>query len=185
MLAYATQAANDIVKIDVNHANFVRALIMCTKPQNVLELGFGSGEATRAILGALLYNEKPYKYTVVDNWLDFGGNQPALTKTEEFSTVKFVTSSEFDFLKGNPGMFDFIFSDADHYNTQNWFEHVYNNVLSRDGVLIYHDVTNPQFPNLLRIYTDVVQKNHDYLLMNSSSRRDERCGRGLLAIFKH
>jgi len=185
MLAYATQAINDLVKIDANHAKFVCALVMCTKPQRILELGFGAGEATRAILAGLRYNERDFEYTVVDNWVDFGGIQPEITKTGEFSAVKFITSGECQFVKEPHGIFDFIFSDADHNNTQHWFEHVYNNLLSRDGVLIYHDVTNPSFPNLLRIYMDSVRKNYDHILLNVSSRRDERCGRGMLVIFKH
>src|SRR5262245_1354456 len=179
MLSYPTQAVNDIVKIDVNHANFVRALITCTKPRKILELGFGAGEATRAILAGLRYNERPFDYTVVDNWLDFKGIQPELTKTPEFSMITFVTSSEAEFVKGANGAYDFIFSDADHFNTQRWFEHVYSHLLNRDGVLIYHDVTNPQFPNLLRIYTDVVKNGYDHVLLNVSSRQDERHRRRL------
>jgi predicted O-methyltransferase YrrM len=185
MLAYLTEAANELVKIDANHANFVRALVMCTKPQRILEMGFGAGEATRSILSGLRYNERDFEYIVVDNWFDFGGIQPEITKTEEFAAVKFITSGEYEFVKEPHGNFNFIFSDADHYRTQLWFEHVYTNLLSRDGVLIYHDVTNPNFPNLLRIYTDTVKQNYDHILFNSSSRRDERCGRGMLVIFKH
>ncbi len=185
MLAYATQAVNDLVMIDVNHADFVRALVACTKPQRILELGFGAGEATRSILAGCRYNERAFEYTIVDNWCDFGGIQPEITKTDEFSKIKFVTSDEFEFVKESHGMFDFIFSDADHYNTQNWFEHVYTSLLCRNGVLIYLDVTNPQFPNLLRIYMDTVKMNYDHVLLNVSSRRDERCWRGMLVIFKH
>lgn len=185
MLAYSTQAVNDVVKIDRNHANFVCALVMCAKPQRILELGFGAGEATRSILAGLRYNERPFEYTVVDNWVDFGGIQPELTRTQEFSAVTFVTSGELEFVKELHGAYNFIFSDADHYNTQHWFEHVYTNLLSRDGVLIYHDVTNPQFPNLLRIYTDTIKNDYDHILLNASSRSDERCGRGMLVIFKH
>jgi len=71
VLAYATQAINDLVKIDANHANLVRVLIMCTSPSRILELGSGAGESTRAILAGLLYNEKPFEYTVFNNWMDF------------------------------------------------------------------------------------------------------------------
>ena len=185
MPAYPTQAVNDVVKIDANHANLVCALVMCTKPRRILELGFGAGEATRSILVGLRYNKTAFEYTVVDNWVDFGGTQPAITTNEEFSSVKFITSGEYEFIKEPHALFDFIFSDADHYNTQHWFEHVYTNLLGRGGILIYHDVTNPGFPNLLRIYTDSVRKNYNHILLNVSSRPDERCGRGMLVIFKH
>ena len=185
MLAYPTQAINDLVKIDANHANLVRALVMCAKPARILELGFGSGESTRFILAGLNYNEKPFEYVLADNWMDFGGVQPQLTRTPEFSAIKFVTSDEEEFVKGDHGTFDFIMSDADHFRTQLWFEHVYQNLLNRGGILIYHDVTNPQFPNLLRVYTDCIRNGYDHAMFNGSSRREERCGRGLLAIFKH
>ena len=36
MLIYDDPAVDDLVKIDANHANFVRALVMCHKPRRVL-----------------------------------------------------------------------------------------------------------------------------------------------------
>jgi predicted O-methyltransferase YrrM len=86
---------------------------------------------------------------------------------------------------GQHGRFDFIMSDADHFRTQEWFAHVYANLLNSGGILIYHDVTNPQFPNLMRIYEDCVRNGHHHVLLNANSRKEERCDRGLLVIFKH
>ncbi len=186
MSIYANSATDDIVKIDANHALFTQSLVMCKKPRQVLEFGFGAGEATRAILAGLRYNRAPFEFTVVDNWLDFGGERPPATFGEEYEKAEFVTKSELDFLLECKKKYDFIFSDADHYNTQNWFDHVYSNLLARGGVLIYHDVTNCQmFPNLLTIYSDVVKNNYHHVLLNTNSAPGERCDRGLLAIFKH
>ncbi len=185
MLAYPTQAINDLVKIDANHANLVRSLVMCAKPKRILELGFGSGESTRFILAGLLYNAMPFEYVLADNWLDFGGVQPELTRAKEFAAVKFVTSDEEAFVHGEHGRFDFIMSDADHFRTQEWFAHVYAKLLNSGGILIYHDVTNPQFPNLMRIYEDCVRNGYHHVLLNANSRREERCDRGMLVIFKH
>ena len=186
MSIYADAKIDDLVKIDVNHALFTQSLVMCKKPRQVLEFGFGAGEATRAILAGLRYNRVPFDFTVVDNWMDFGGTQPPGTFDEQYAGVKFVTSTELDFLLQCKQKYDFIFSDADHYNTQNWFDHVYNNLLQRGGVLIYHDVTNcGLFPNLLTIYGDVVRNNYHHVLLNTNSFPGERCDRGVLAIFKN
>ena len=186
MSVYADPAIDNLVKIDQNHALLVQSLVMCRKPRKVLEIGFGAGEATKAILAGLRYNRTPIDYTVVDNWMDFGGAQPAATRTEEFGGINFITSDEFAFVANCQTIYDFIFSDADHLNTQLWFEHVYGKLLSREGILIYHDVTNSaMFPNLMTIYTDTIKNNYHHVLMNQNSFPGERCDRGLLVIFKH
>jgi predicted O-methyltransferase YrrM len=184
MSAYGNIAIDQLIKIDVNHAEFVRALVMCHKPHRVLELGFGSGATTRSILAGLSYNRQNFEYTVVDNWLDFDGVQPAATRTPEFNEVSFMTNDERDFVKGCKSRYEFIFSDADHHNTQEWFDITYDRVLESNGVLIYHDVTNKAFPNLFRIYQDVVRNGYNHILLNRASLPSERCERGLLAIFK-
>ncbi len=186
MLIYDDPAVDDLVKIDANHANFVRALVMCHKPRRVLELGFGAGEATRAILGGLRYNDQPFEYTLVDNWHDFGGVPPAATRADEYRGIDFITSTEREFVRACAVDHDLVFSDADHYHTQNWFDVVYERLVAREGVLIYHDVTNTAgFPNLLQIYRDVLRHGYDHVLLNRNSLPGERCDRGMLVIFKH
>jgi predicted O-methyltransferase YrrM len=186
MSNYGNPAIDRLVKIDDNHALFLQSLVMCKKPRHVLELGFGAGEATRAILAGLTYNSQDYRYTVVDNWLDFHGQQPATTAGEMYRGANFVTSSELDFVAQCTQTYDFIMSDADHFNTQNWFEIVYERMVARGGVLVYHDVTNTAgFPNLLRIYQDTIRKNYHHVLLNQNSVAGERCDRGMLVIFKH
>jgi predicted O-methyltransferase YrrM len=186
MSVYGNAAIDNLVKIDANHADFVRTLVMCHKPRRVLEFGFGAGEATRAILAGLHYNRQAFEYTVVDNWLDFGGVRPEATRAEQYAGIGFVTSSELGFVAACQTSYDLVFSDADHLSTQDWFEPVYARIVARDGVLIYHDVTNSAgFPNLLRIYRDVVANNFHHVLLHRNSREGERCDRGLLVIFKH
>ena len=185
MSVYADAAIDHLVKIDSNHAAFVRALVTCQKPRRVLEFGFGSGEATRAILGGLQYNRQSFAYTIVDNWLDFGGAPPEATRTLEYDGADFVTSGERDIVQACQSSYDFVFSDADHHNTQQWFDVVYERLLAHGGVLIYHDVTNSAgFPNLLRIYQDVLRNDYHHVLLNRNSVPGERCDRGLLVIFK-
>jgi predicted O-methyltransferase YrrM len=171
--------------IDQNHANLVTSLVTCQKPLRILELGFGTGATTRAIIRGLAYNTLPVSFEVVDDWTDFGGKPSPETEKPDLKGVTFVTSTEEAFVKGCEQRYDFIFSDADHFRTQEWFGHVYDDLLNAGGILIYHDVTNTQlFPNLLQIYGEVNRKGYHHALFNKRSRPDEACERGLLVIFK-
>lgn len=186
MSVYQNPEMDNLVAIDNNHSALTTALISCQKPRKILELGFGSGESCRSILNGLSYNNQSYEFTLVDNWYDFNGIPPDEINKDTYHNVKFITSGEFDYIKSCQEKFDFIFSDADHFNTQKWFLHVYQNMLNTGGILIYHDVTNVSiFPNLLKIYVDTTKNNIHHALFNHNSRTDERCDRGLLVIFKN
>jgi predicted O-methyltransferase YrrM len=175
---------NAIVKIDRNHAGLVGALVSALKPATVLELGFGGGESATAILSALKYNRVPFEYTLVDNWMDFDGKRPAITRSPRFRAIDFVTSDEEAFVKGCGRTFDFVFSDADHFRAQQWFQEVYDDLLRPGGALLYHDVMNPHFVNLREIYERVADRGYRHALFDRSTRDDEQCERGLLVIFK-
>lgn len=186
MSVYESEKIDKMIAVDVSHAYMLTALVAARKPQKILELGFGAGASCRAILEGLNFNIQPYSFTLADNWLDFGGVPPSETSEEQYKNINFITSAEKEFVFECIEKFDFIFSDADHQHTQEWFEHVYNNLLRKEGILIYHDVTCTQFfPNLMQIYADVVRKDIHHMLFNYNSRPDERCDRGLLVIFKH
>jgi predicted O-methyltransferase YrrM len=182
---YGNALIDGLVKIDTNHAELVRALVMCHKPRRVLELGFGAGEATNAMLSGLDYNGQEFDYTVVDSWLDFNGVPPAAIQAPRYQRINFVTSSEKDFVLSCKDSYQFVFSDADHHHTHEWFDVVYERVVSPGGILVYHDVTNTaDFPNLLEIYQGAVRNGYNHILLQKSSLPAERCGRGLLVIFK-
>lgn len=176
------------VKIDVAHAGLLRGLIMSHKPKTILELGVGGGQGTDAMLSALEYNQQPYDYTLVDNWNDFGFKEPPEVGERYGSRIRIVTSGEQEFVFGCEQKFDFIMSDADHHRTDQWFEHVYQNLLNPNGILIYHDVNlvdADAFHNLTTIYRRCQEYVLPHMLFNRNSRTDERCQRGLLVIFKH
>jgi len=186
MSVYKNPEMDKIVAIDSNHAFLTTALVSCRKPQNILEFGFGSGESCRSILNGLRYNGNNFNFTLVDNWYDFQGIPPTEIEKEDYLGVNFITSGESEYVYSCKEKYDFIFSDADHFNTQEWFVYVYENLLKKEGVLIYHDVTNSaSFPNLLRIYSDTIRCNFHHMLFNYNTRADEKCDRGLLVIFKH
>lgn len=176
---------DDTIKIDRAHADLLTGLIKAGKPKTVLELGIGGGQATDAILEGLVYNQQPYDYTLVDNWLDFGGVMPPIVAETYGDRVTIVTSGEREFVFSCKEKFDFIMSDADHHHTQEWFEYVYSELLNDDGILIYHDVTLvDQFPNLIQILHRCQEFNLRHKLFNKDSLPGEMCFRGLLVIFK-
>jgi len=193
----------DPVQVDFCHGDLIANLVKCHKPKSVLELGFGSGFTARKILAAIEYNEtgelnrqygSPATYTMVDNWLDWrekGAPPPDLSEFKG-TRAKIVESSEYDFVRSAHTKWDFIFSDADHFNTDKWFEYVFDNLLNDNGILVYHDVCEkaPEsgefwFPNLANIIRKTRERKLSHYLFNKDSLASERCWRGLLVIFKN
>lgn len=177
---------NDCVKIDDAHTDLIYALVGSAKPQHVLEFGIGGAAATDAILHALIVNESNYSYTLVDNWVDFGGIIPQDVIDRYGSIVNLVSSDEKDFVFSTKETYDFILSDADHCHTNEWFEYVYDTLLMDGGILIYHDINfvDNEFPNLREIYYISQRRGLIGMLFNRNSRPDERCQRGLFIIKK-
>lgn len=178
---------NHNVKVDKAHALTIAGLVYSQKPQTVLEFGLGGGESTDAILEALRYNQSPFSYTLVDNWVDYNYNIPHGVAERYGSDIEIVTSDERDFVFSTTKKYDFIFSDADHYHTNEWFDYVYEHLLNDEGILIYHDINLIEncLPNLLEIYYKCIARNIHHKLFNRNSIYGERCHRGLLVIFKH
>jgi predicted O-methyltransferase YrrM len=175
-----------MMQIDIAHAELLNGLVVAGKPTSVLEMGFGAGHATEAILNGLEYNKTPYTYTLVDNWMDFNGQIPS-DVTEKYADrlTNVITANERDFVFQCKDKFDLIMSDADHHNTEQWFEYVYENLLNDDGILCYHDVTlTSMFPNLLRIVNVCEELNLKHKVFNKDSLPSEMCFRGFLVIFK-
>lgn len=187
------------VAVDACHADLIASLVKCNKPKKVLELGFGSGFTTQKIIDALNYNEEnarsdygpPATFTLVDNWFDWNGTVPPDVQRFANQRVQIITSSEVNFVFNVNETWDFIFSDADHFNTDKWFDYVYDRLLNDGGILVYHDVceTAPStgegwFPNLAHIIRKARKLGLTHKLFNKQSRNDERCWRGLLVIFK-
>lgn len=173
---------NEEVMIDESHASLIYGLVASSKPESVLEFGLGGGRSTRSALDAIRYNHNQPKYTLVDNWMDYGGIKPDLF-AYECSGIDFITSDEKDFVLNCQNKYDFIISDADHHHSHEWFIDTYG-LLNECGIMVCHDVTNSDFPNLRRILYQCEAWHIKSVLFNKSSRSDERCGRGLLVVFK-
>lgn len=170
-------------KIDNSHVHLIFGLIVAQKPRSVLEFGFGSGCSSHSITEAIRYNQNDARYVIVDNWLDYNGQRPDHL-LGWYKEAEFVTSDEKDYVDSCKDKFDFILSDADHHHTDQWFKDVYNRLLVKGGILVYHDVTNPMFPNLRGIMSQCRDVGTAPRLFDQNSVSGERCDRGLLVIFK-
>jgi predicted O-methyltransferase YrrM len=179
---------DDVVKIDTAHASVLSGLVQANKPKTVLEIGIGGGQATDAILSGLEFNQQQFNYDIVDCWLDWGGNKPDGVDEKYGAKCNIITSFEKDFVFSTKNTYDFIMSDGDHHNAEQWFEHVFDNLLNPGGILVYHDISLVDepgvFANLRDIYYKAKELGLRFHLFNKDSRSDERCWRGLLIIFK-
>lgn len=174
------------VSIDQAHLKLIHGLVCAQKPCRILEFGFGTGATTNCILDALRFNGTKLEfsaYTVVDNWIDWGGKMPLRAKLT--NGIYFCEEDESKFVREDAGrVYDFIVCDADHQKTHENWRLIYDNLLAPDGVVVFHDVTNRDFPNLWMIVTEVRHRDLPHVLFNKCSLEDENCDRGLLVVFK-
>jgi predicted O-methyltransferase YrrM len=175
---------NEVVKIDVAHGLYVLGLVTASKPKTILELGIGSGYTTDLIIKAASINQNNPKIDVVDNWSDFNFQAPIDAIQKYSKLVNLINMSELEYVFSTENRYDFIFSDADHNNTDKWFSYVFQNLLNPGGYLMYHDVTNASFPNLKNILALCHMSKLNYRLFYKNSNNSERCDRGLLCIHK-
>lgn len=180
--------------VDQCHLDLTYGLIRAHKPKSVLELGVGSGRTTATLIRGVRDNgdEGKTRITLVDNWEDWKGKKPTDILEEIEGHIEVVEKPERDFVFDARQSWDFIFSDADHWNTDKWFDYVYDRLLNSDGILIYHDVsksegfpsTELRFPNLYSILIKCRERGIAHMHFDRSSADEERCYRGFLVIFK-
>ena len=185
-----TGLGGDNVAVDQCHLDLVYGLIVSHKPNSVLELGVGSGRTTKTIIRATDNNQNKPDITLVDSWFDFNGKAPACIENYK-KFCKVVPMDEMNFVFSTRNTYDFIFSDADHWNADKWFDYVYDRLLNPNGILIYHDVsTGPlpnnelRFPNLTSILYKCKERGISHVHLDRCSKPGERCYRGFLVIFK-
>lgn len=191
---------DNYVAIDACHIDLIYGLIRASKPTEVLEMGFGTGRTTKAILEALDANNKFYSYVLVENFKDVENNLPERKElVEKIDSLLFdkncvlknndhqiIKSNEREavehFVKENK-KFDFIVSDADHDRSHNWFDKTIS-LLSENGIGIFHDILHKDYPNLRKNIQYCKEHNLVYQVFSNSSTSEELCERGLLVVFK-
>jgi predicted O-methyltransferase YrrM len=173
---------NNVVAIDLAHNVFLVGAVLARKPENVLELGFGSGYVTTSLFHALRFNGKG-RLTTVDSWFDWGGNEPAAVVNFKKAGINVVTSGEEEFVRAAPtDAYDFLISDADHFRSGGWLDQ-HLRLVKHDGFLFFHDTNQPQmFPSLGTIEGQIKERGLPHFHFKESSRPDERCQRGWLFV---
>jgi predicted O-methyltransferase YrrM len=175
---------NNWLSLDLSHAALIMGVVAAKKPEQVLELGFGIGYGTDAIVQALTWNRKG-RLTVVDNWYDWQGREPDTTAPFKQRGVEFVVGSEEDFVRSAADeKYDVLVSDADHLNSHKWLDQ-HLRIVRPGGVLFFHDVgPGSLFPNLRQIVRDAKAMGLSHQLFAEDTRSDEYCHRGLLMVHK-
>lgn len=177
-------SCHNYVRMDDNHIHLIYSLVICSKPKSILEIGIGSGSVTDQLIKANTYNEIDATITCVDNFYDWNGNPPPeYEEIKKIRNIQYIISDEQSFVKSCNTKYDFIISDADHHHAHLWIDKTFE-ILNTNGILIYHDITNPQFINLSKIVEYVKDNNINHMIFNQSSLKSERCERGLLVIKK-
>jgi predicted O-methyltransferase YrrM len=170
-----------MIAIDQAHCDLIYGLIVSLKPRDVLEFGLGSGASATAIAKGLLFNDLKCSYTIVDNWHDWKGVEPGFhLEALEFPLPIIVNQDETEFCNTlEKDSYDFILSDADHANAEKNAGKLYY-ALRSPGIMIFHDVCNPGWPNLRVLKGSYANS----VLFNKNSRDGEECDRGLLVVFR-
>lgn len=145
------------------------------KPEQILELGFGTGLTNASLVRAVRENRLG-SITVVDNFLDWDGERPSHVNEDGYTLV---VDSESNFVCNATQKFDLIVADADHNGTDKITKELVG-LLNPRGVAIFHDVTCSLFPNLRKIIADLPSA----ILFDKNSVDEEECHRGLLVYFR-
>lgn len=174
---------NNTVAMDQNHAEFIYGCLISKKPEQILEMGFGIGAVTKYLIQGKQYNGIG-KLTVVDNWLDTGGNEPDFFKSFAPDIDEFILKGEGDFVSSSANdTYDLSVYDADHWATDQRIDDIIR-ITKPGGFLFFHDVMTQDFPNLHKIVDRVKELGMSHYVFDKSSRSNERCERGLLFAIK-
>ncbi|UCD82316.1 MAG: glycosyltransferase family 4 protein [Desulfobacterales bacterium] len=167
--------------VDRCHNLLVTGSVLARKPQNVLELGIGTGYLTWSLIYALRYNGMG-QLTCVDNWFDWGMTEPAGINEIRSAGVQVIAPvSEEEFVKQSPSnVYDFLISDADQFLSGLWVDELLR--ICRHNAFMFFRNTNlkDDLPNLQLIEKRIKQLGLNHYHFTETSREDERCYRGWL-----
>jgi len=167
--------------IDLNHIILILGTLLSAKPENILELGIGTGKTSEILIQGIKYNKKGY-LTCVDNLMDLDGNMSReIFESLKKRNISIVQSNERDFVyRTGDNQYQFLVSDADHLAANQWINEIFR-IMSPNSFCFFHDI-GPNYSNLLeyKIKSDELGKPN--YLFNISSRPEENCERGLLMV---
>lgn len=164
--------------IDVCHNALLFGTILSAKPIEVLELGIGSGYATKSILYALRYNQIGH-LTTVDNFHD-GKIYQLIKELEDMGATVCAPVTEESFVRGaKTDSYDLLVSDADHTHSGDWVEEIYR-IVKPNGIMFFHDIFYTESVN--RYLKMAISMNKPHFVFNVSSRSEEECHNGWLMV---
>jgi len=174
------------VAIDRCHNMFMMGALLSKKPDDILELGLGSGYVTISLIHGVRYNGKG-KITCVDNWADARGAfmEDLSADLKKLGVNVVAPVEEYSFVSGCPSdAYDFLISDADHVNSGTWVDQ-HLRIVRSGGFLFFHDTNELNlYPNMALIVKRVTELNLCHYHFKESSRPDEQCERGWLFVMK-
>jgi len=167
--------------IDRCHNLFLIGALLSKKPENILELGIGTGYVTLSLIHALKYNSIG-NLTCVDNWFDWGGHEPEGIDAIRAAGVNVVAPiSEQEFVNQCPSdSYDFLIADADLFLSGLWIdEHL--RITKHNGFMFFRNTNRKDdLPNLQLIEKRVKELGLSYYHFTEQSRSDEGCRSGWL-----
>ncbi len=167
------------VAMDRAHALFIVGCVLAQKPLAVVELGIGSGYLTRLLLGALEYNGVGALISV-DNWIDWQGTEPPIAQQLRTEGAVIVVSEERVWCEQREtGSVDCLVVDSDHLHGGEWVQD-HLRIVRPGGLIFFHDTNAAAYPSLKETVKAV--RGLPHLHFTTSSRPEERCGRGLLFV---
>jgi len=170
--------------VDVAHGMLIFGSMLSAKPNNILEIGIGTGFITNLLLDGVAYNQSGH-LTSVDNFYDLGGNLPnqVLDKLKQRNSLSIIAPiEEKDFiLSCKDNQYDFLVSDGDHVHAGEWVDEIFR-IMKPNSFMFFHDINNTGFPGLYNYKTLSDKYNKPNYLFTKSSRDDEECHRGLLMV---
>jgi predicted O-methyltransferase YrrM len=168
--------------IDVAHNLFLVGALVARKPRRVLEVGMGTGFVTASLVYGIAYNGVG-ELTCVDNWMDWGGQEPDWVQQVREAGVRVAAPMDERAFLGSvvADAFDLVVSDADHLHSHAWVDE-YFRITAHDGFIFFHDTNSPVFRNLHTIVERVRALGLPHFHFTDSTRADERCNRGWLFV---
>jgi hypothetical protein len=172
----------NVVALDRAHNMFLIGAVMARKPLDILELGIGSAYVTMSLMYAIRYNQRG-RLTSVDNWADWGGQEPPGVDALRKGGANIVTMGEEAFVRAAASdSYDLLVSDADHFRSAGWLDQ-HLRIVRHDGFMFFHDTNSLNaFPGLATIERRIGELGLPCFHFKESSRPDERCDRGWLFV---
>lgn len=157
---------NETIPLDNNvtqsEAMLLYDVVRKVKPKRSVEIGFGQGISTLAILQAIKENSTGFHYVIDPYQHEYQFSGPAMLKKAGLEN-NYEFKEEFpENVLPNLEPVDFVFIDASHLFDLSMLDFIYaNRILNVDGILGFHDLDMKAINKLITY----ILRNHDYEIL--------------------